>query len=121
MNNYYIKIDLQLFHDHETQESVESVQAEGAQRVLNLREESVVGHFLMRPHVVPGVQLINVTRASETKQRFLQTFSSRPSKLRVFVTYFGSVILRISLQRRPINVADSSTDGYLGMGMWVDW
>ncbi len=69
MNNYYIKIDLQLFHDHETQEPVESVQAEGSQRVLNLREESVVGHFLMRPHIVPGVQLINVTRRSETEQR----------------------------------------------------
>lgn len=36
-------------------------------------------------------------------------------------TYFGSVIRRISLQRRPMKVADSSTEGNFGMGMWVDW
>lgn len=36
-------------------------------------------------------------------------------------THFGSVILKISLQRRPMKVADSSTGGYLGMGMCVDW
>lgn len=59
------KFHLQFLHDHETQESVESVQAEGPQRVLNLREESAVGHFLMRPQIVPSVQLVNVTRHSE--------------------------------------------------------
>lgn len=32
-------------------------------------------------------------------------------------TYFGSVILRISLQSRPINVTDSSTGVNFGMGM----
>lgn len=36
-------------------------------------------------------------------------------------TYLGSVIRRISLQRRPMKVADSSTEGNLGIGMWVDW
>lgn len=32
-------------------------------------------------------------------------------------TYFGSVILRISLQRRPINVTDSSTGVNFGIGI----
>lgn len=36
-------------------------------------------------------------------------------------TYFGSVILRISLQRRPMNVTDSSTGVNFGIGIWVDW
>jgi len=32
-------------------------------------------------------------------------------------TYFGSVILRISLQSRPINVTDSSTGVNFGIGI----
>lgn len=39
----------------------------------------------------------------------------------MYSTYFGSVILRISLQSRPINVTDSSTGVNLGIGIWVDW
>lgn len=39
----------------------------------------------------------------------------------MYSTYFGSVILRISLQSRPINVTDSSTGLNFGIGIWVDW
>ena len=45
----------------------------------------------------------------------------RPSLERGGAPYFGSVMRRTSLQSRPMKVADSSTEGNLGMGMWVDW
>lgn len=35
--------------------------------------------------------------------------------------YLGSVMRRISLHSRPMKVADSSTGGYLGIGICVDW
>lgn len=52
----------------------------------------------------------------------LQQYDARsPDASLYHGTYFGSVILRISLQSRPINVTDSSTGGNFGMGIWVDW
>lgn len=48
--------------DHEAEQSVQAVQTKRAEGVLDLRKQPVVGHFLSALHVVPGVQLVNVTR-----------------------------------------------------------
>ena len=41
--------------------------------------------------------------------------------INVTVSYLGSVILNISLARRPMKLTEWSTGGNLGIGMAVDW
>ena len=57
-----ISRDLQFLDHHEAEQPVQPVEAEGPQGVLYLREQTVVGHLLVGLQVVPGVQLVHVTR-----------------------------------------------------------
>lgn len=51
---------LQLPDNHKAEEAVQSVEAKCTQGVLDLREQSVVGHLLVALQVIPGVHLVNV-------------------------------------------------------------
>ena len=51
---------LKLLDNHEAEQAVESIEAECAQGVLDLREQPVVGDLLVAPQVVPGVHLVDV-------------------------------------------------------------
>lgn len=63
---------LELLDDHEAQETVESVQAERAQSVLDLGKQSVIGHFLVCLHIIPGVHLIYITCCSKERGRMMK-------------------------------------------------
>lgn len=89
---------LELLNYHEAEETVEPVQAERAQSVLDLGKQPVIGHFLVRLHVIPGVHLIYITRCSKERGRITKTKMVCTNIVKVFFFFLELILhlLRIS-------------------------